>query len=78
MAATALYLHLVDQLHAGMLTRPQAEDWALHLLEQLAIHFHCPTPQSDSEQTLESWLEAFLAGAIAAHLQEQNRLYPAG
>lgn len=77
-AAVALYLHLADQLRAGMLTRPQAEDWAIHLLEQLAVHFHLPAPQPAPEQPLERWLETFLAGAIRVHLQEQARLYPTG
>ena len=76
-AAVSLYLHLADQLGAGMLTRPQAEDWAQHLLEQLAVHFRCPAPQPGSEQPLECRLEAFLASLLTAHLEEQARLYPA-
>lgn len=71
----ALYVHLLDQLAAGMLTTQQAEDWALHLLDNLAVHFHCETLQPDLRHSPERWLEEFLAEALTAHLQEQTRLY---
>lgn len=75
-AAVTLYLHLLDQLRAGLLTPSQAGDWALHLLDQMAAHFHCASPQPDNRQPPECWLADFLAAALTAHLQEQARLYP--
>lgn len=74
-AAVVLYVHLLDQLAAGMLTAHQAKDWALHLLGELAVHLHCEMPQPISQLPLERWLEQFLANALTAHLQEQARLY---
>lgn len=75
-SAVALYLHLADQLQAGLITPAQADDWADHLLNELAIHFQFEASAPDASQPLELRLEHFLAGLLLAHLQEQERLYP--
>ena len=76
MSAVALYLHLIDQLHAGLLTPAQADDWAEHLLGELAAHFQFKATAPDTAQSLEQRLEGFLAGLLLAHLREQEQLYP--
>lgn len=76
-SAAALYLHLADQLQAGLLTAAQAGDWANHLLGELAAHFHFDAPVPDASLPLEQRLEAFLSALLLAHLREQERLYPA-
>lgn len=76
-STAALYLHLADQLRAGLLTQAQAQDWADRLLEELSAHFQFRLPAPDRSLPLEQQLEAFLAGLLLAHLQEQQRLYPA-
>lgn len=75
-ASVTLYLHLLDQLRAGLLTPAQSEDWALHLLKELAVHFQCPPPVPNRSLPPQVWLEEFLANAITAHLQQQEQLYP--
>lgn len=75
-SAVALYLHLIDQLHAGLLTPAQADDWAEHLLGELAAHFQFKATAPDTAQSLEQRLEGFLAGLLLAHLREQEQLYP--
>lgn len=76
-SAAALYLHLADQLQAGLLTAAQAGDWANHLLGELAAHFHFDAPVPDASLPLEQRLEAFLSALLLAHLREQERIYPA-
>ena len=76
-STVALYLHLADQLQTGLFTPAQADDWADHLLNELAMHFQFEASAPDASQPLELRLEHFLAGLLLAHLREQERLYPA-
>ena len=76
-STVALYLHLADQLQTGLFTPAQANDWADHLLNELAMHFQFEASAPDASQPLELRLEHFLAGLLLAHLREQERLYPA-
>ena len=74
-AAAALYVHLLDQRAAGMLTGDEAGDWTGHLLGEIARHCHCPAPDGPGEATPER-LEDCLAGILCAALREGRRLYP--
>lgn len=73
--AAALYVHLEDQRRTCMLTGPEANDWADHLLHEIQQHYHCSLPILHGAGLMEK-LERFLCELLLTNLREQDRLYP--
>ena len=72
--AAALYVHLLDECRAGLLTEAESQDWAVHLLGEIGEHYQCDVPVH-RELPLLPRLEIFLRDLILAHLAERERLY---
>ena len=72
--ATALYVHLLDECRAGLLTEAESLDWADHLLRETAAHYQCDVSVR-RELPLLPKLKNFLSDLALMHLTERERLY---
>ena len=73
-SAAALYVHLLDECRAGLLTEAESQDWADHLLNEIAAHYQCSFPVRQETDMLTK-LKYFLNDLILTHLGERERLY---
>ena len=74
MGTVALYVHLLDERRAGLLTEAEAGEWADRLLKELGTHFQYSFSLPD-DLSLPEQLERFLRELLATHLRERERLY---
>ena len=72
--AAALYVHLLDECRAGLLTEAESQDWADHLLGEICAHYQCDV-SVQRELPLLPKLEKFISDFVQMHLSERERLY---